>query len=90
MLDVKTLFDENAEALKLSFLTGHVGASRKIGSQSTQSADLIGHLNLIHPSRIQVMGAEEVAYYNRLDPQRKSYLTAELLAGKPPAIIIAD
>jgi HPr kinase/phosphorylase len=36
------------------------------------------------------MGSPEVAYYNRLDPQRKSYLTAELLAGKPPAIIIAD
>lgn len=90
MLDVRTLFDLNAEALSLSFLTGHSGASRRIAGPSTESADLIGHLNLIHPNRIQVMGTAEVAYYNRLDPQRKSYLTAELLAGKPPAIIIAD
>jgi len=90
VLDVKALFEENAEALKLSFLTGQIGAGRKIASQSNESADLIGHLNLIHPNRIQVMGSPEVAYYNRLDPQRKSYLTAELLAGKPPAIIIAD
>ena len=90
MLDVRSLFDENAEALKLSFLTGQAGASRRISAQSTESADLIGHLNLIHPGRIQVMGTAEVAYYNRLDPQRKSYLTAELMAGKPPAIIIAD
>ncbi|MFN5491996.1 MAG: HPr kinase/phosphorylase, partial [Burkholderiales bacterium] len=81
MLDVKALFEENAEALKLSFLTGQIGAGRKIASQSNESADLIGHLNLIHPNRIQVMGSPEVAYYNRLDPQRKSYLTAELLAG---------
>ena len=90
MLDVKSLFDENVETLKLSFLTGQIGAGRKLGGQSTESADLIGHLNLIHPNRIQVMGTPEVAYYNRLDPQRKSYLTAELLSGKPPAIIIAD
>ncbi len=90
MPDVRTFFDEHAETLKLSFLTGQSGASRKIVGQSTESADLIGHLNLIHADRIQVMGKPEVAYYNRLDPQRKSYLTAELLSGKPPAIIIAD
>ncbi len=90
MLDVKALFDENAETLKLSFLTGQGGAGRKISGPSTESADLIGHLNLIHPNRIQIMGTPEVAYYNRLDPQRKNYLTAELIAGHPPAIIIAD
>jgi HPr kinase/phosphorylase len=90
VLDVQTLFEHNAEALTLSFLTGHAGATRRMSGPSTESADLIGHLNLIHPGRIQVMGTAEVAYYNRLDPQRKSYLTAELLAGKPPAIIIAD
>ena len=90
MLDVQTLFEHNAEALKLSFLTGHAGGARKISGPSTESADLVGHLNLIHPNRIQVLGTAEVAYYNRLDPQRKNYLTAELLAGKPPAIIVAD
>lgn len=90
VLDVQTLFEHNAEALTLSFLTGHAGGARRMSGPSTESADLIGHLNLIHPGRIQVMGTAEVAYYNRLDPQRKSYLTAELLAGKPPAIIIAD
>lgn len=90
MLDVKSLFEENAATLKLSFLTGQAGASKRIAVQSVESADLIGHLNLIHPNRIQVMGTAEVVYYNRLDPQRKSYLTAELIAGQPPAIIIAD
>jgi HPr kinase/phosphorylase len=90
VLDVQTLFDQNADALKLSFLTGHAGGARKISGPSTESADLVGHLNLIHPNRIQVLGSAEVAYYNRLDPQRKNYLTAELLAGKPPAIIVAD
>ncbi len=90
MLDVKALFDENAETLKLSFLTGQGGAGRKISGPSTESADLIGPLNLIHPNRIHIMGTPEVAYYNRLDPQRKNYLTAELIAGHPPAIIIAD
>ncbi len=90
MLDFKSLFEENAESLKLSLLTGQVSTLQRAAGHSTESADLIGHLNLIHPNRIQVMGGPEVAYYNRLDPQRKSYLTAELISGKPPAIIIAD
>jgi len=90
VLDFKSLFEENAESLKLSLLTGQVSTLQRAAGHSTESADLIGHLNLIHPNRIQVMGGPEVAYYNRLDPQRKSYLTAELISGKPPAIIIAD
>lgn len=90
MLDVQTLFEHCAPALKLSFLTGQSGTDRKVSGPSTETADLVGHLNLIHPNRIQVLGTAEVAYYNRLDPQRKSYQTAELLAGKPPAMIIAD
>jgi len=90
VLDVQKLLEHNAEPLRLSLLTGQAGLSRRIEGPSTESADLIGHLNLIHPNRIQVLGTAEVAYYNRLDPQRKSYLTAELLAGRPPAIIIAD
>jgi HPr kinase/phosphorylase len=54
------------------------------------AADLIGHLNLIHPSRIQVFGREEMAYYTRFDTRRRVHHLEELLAGGVPAILIAD
>jgi HPr kinase/phosphorylase len=90
MLNVQQFFDAYRELLRLTWITGQSGGGRHISGPSFESADLIGHLNLIHPNRVQVLGAAEVDYYNRLDPQRRSYLTAELLSGEPPALIIAD
>jgi HPr kinase/phosphorylase len=54
------------------------------------AADLIGHLNLIHPSRIQVFGREEMDYYTRFDTRRRVHHLEELLAGGVPAILLAD
>src|SRR5690606_39813692 len=53
------------------------------------AADLVGHLNLIHPGRIQVFGAEEMSYYLRLDPRRRQHHLDELVAGGVPAIFLA-
>ncbi len=59
-------------------------------TQRTSAADMVGHLNLIHPGRIQVFGHEEVAYYARLDNARRTSRTSELMDGKPPALVIAE
>ena len=90
MLNIGLFFSDYHEELKLSWVTGQSGGGRHISGQSFESADLVGHLNLIHPYRIHVLGRPEVEYYNRLDPQRRAYLTAELLAGSPPALVMAD
>ena len=90
MLNVEQLFSSYRELLRLTWVTGLKGGSRHVSGASFESADLVGHFNLIHLNRIQVMGVSEVDYFNRLDPQRRRYLTAELLTGRPPAILIAD
>jgi HPr kinase/phosphorylase len=90
MMNIGLFFTGYHEELKLSWVTGQSGGGRHISGQSFESADLVGHLNLIHPYRIHVLGRPEVEYYNRLDPQRRAYLTAELLAGSPPALVMAD
>lgn len=90
MLNVEQLFSSYRELLRLTWVTGLSGGGRHISGASFESADLVGHLNFIHLNRIQVLGIAEVDYFNRLDPQRRRYLTAELLTGKPPAILIAD
>ncbi len=53
-------------------------------------ADLVGHLNLIHPSRIQVFGKEELLYYTRFEPKRRIHHLEDLVAGGVPAILMAD
>jgi HPr kinase/phosphorylase len=90
MLKAGEFFQTYQESLRLTWIAGQAGQGRPISGPSFESADLVGHLNLIHSNRIQVLGTAEVDYFNRLDPQRRSYLTAELLSAAPPAIVMAD
>lgn len=92
MVTVERLIDENAAALKLRHVAGETGSQRSIvvTLERTAAADLVGHLNLIHPGRVQIFGEEEIAYLARLDALRRQTLINELLSGHPPALMIAD
>jgi HPr kinase/phosphorylase len=89
-LSIQELFDDNLEALKLSWLGGQAGANGVIVGDAVSAADQIGHLNLIHPGRIQVFGHEEVSYLGHISEQSRLAQTRELVAGKPPALIMAQ
>lgn len=89
-LSIQELFDDNVNALKLSWLGGQAGANGVIVGDAVSAADQIGHLNLIHPGRIQVFGLEEVSYLSHISEQSRLAQTRELVAGKPPALIMAQ
>ncbi len=90
MLTVKDLVDDNTEDIDFTWIAGQSAADRLIPDNGMEAADLIGHLNLIHPSRIQVFGREEMDYYTRFDVRRRVHHVDELLAGGVPAMLIAD
>jgi len=89
MLVVKELVGDNAEDVAFEWLAGQTGDVRPLPDDGRSAADLIGHLNLIHPARIQVFGHEEMAYYRRFDPKRRIRHIEELANGGVPAIILA-
>lgn len=89
MLVVRELVDDNAEDIAFEWLAGLDGESRPLPDDGRSAADLIGHLNLIHPARIQVFGHEELAYYKRFDPKRRIHHIEELASGGVPALILA-
>ncbi|HEX2530470.1 MAG TPA: HPr(Ser) kinase/phosphatase [Burkholderiaceae bacterium] len=89
-LTIQQLYDDNREALELGWFAGFPEGECLISGDATSAADQVGHLNLIHPGRIQVFGHQEIKYYNRLSPASRAHQTAELTAGKPPALIIAQ
>jgi HPr kinase/phosphorylase len=80
-VNVKQLHEDNRDALALAWLAGRE-AGTAVQREAATSAALIGHLNLTHPNRIQVAGAEEAASLERL--------AAELFAAAPAALILAD
>lgn len=89
-LTVAGLFAERKEVLRLVLLSEGPLDTREIGVGSQEPADLVGHLNLIHPSRLHVIGNPEMQYINRQEPARRNALMRDLIAGCPPALVFAD
>ena len=89
-LTIQHLYDDNRERLDLGWFAGFAGAERLISGDAASAADQVGHLNLIHPGRIQVFGHQETDYYQRLSQVSRRFQTDELVNGEPPAFIIAQ
>ena len=89
-LTVQHIYDENRDNLQLGWFAGFSGGDKQISGDAISAADQVGHLNLIHPGRIQVLGHQELTYYNRLSALSRTNLMKELVAGVPPALIVAQ
>jgi len=87
---VARLFEDNRERLALSWLGGERGGDAAIRQDPRESAAFIGHLNLIHPNRIQVLGRHEQAHIDSLDPGRLKLLVDRGFAAQPAAVLLAD
>ncbi len=57
-VSVETLFRDMAEQLGLQWVAGRNGGQRTLSSETIQKPTLalIGHLNFVHPNRVQVLG----------------------------------
>lgn len=90
MLTIQELVSDNADKIPFTWVAGASAADRLIPDLGMSGADLVGHLNLIHPSRIQVFGTEELSYYTRFETKRRVHHLEDLVAGGVPAILIAE
>jgi len=87
---VARLYEANREKLQLSWICGKAGGGAVIRQDATESAAFVGHLNLIHPNRIQVVGRHEQAHVAALQGPRLERLLELGLAASPAAVILAD
>ncbi len=89
-LTLGDLFDQVRESLGLTWASGEAYRSTLIQLENTEPSDLVGFLNLIHPSRLQVLGHAESAYFARLEPNKQQAILNDLFTGDPPAIVVAE
>jgi HPr kinase/phosphorylase len=93
-ITAQQIFDDNIADLKLSWISGLEGADRTFDTQAVKAAaassDLVGHLNMIHPSRIQIFGLQEVEYHANLSSDERQAQISSLITSNPPCIIVAD
>jgi HPr kinase/phosphorylase len=89
-ISVARLYDDTRDKLDLSWLAGRAGAAALVKRDAADAAALVGHLNLIHPNRIQVLGVREAAYLASFDQGALRQLLANLYAASPAAVVLAD
>lgn len=89
-ISVAQLFDTQREALQLTHAGGSLERTVSVTDSQIWAADLVGHLNLIHPERLQIIGGAELAWARKLPHTRIVHHLDEILSASPPAVIIAD
>ncbi len=89
---VGKLFDTLRVRLGLEWVGSKLSGSRTITNPSTENTKtaLVGHLNLVHPNRVQVIGSTEVQYLNRLGYNSRRDLIEQLFDGTSDLIVIGD
>ena len=89
---VDTLFHDMAEQLGLHWVAGQTGGQRTLSSETIQKPTLalIGHLNFVHPNRVQVLGCAEMDYLRGLTDAALQDAINHLFSTELAAIVIAN
>ncbi len=91
-VSVETLFRDVAEHLNLQWVAGRNGGQRTLSSETVQkpALALIGHLNFVHPNRVQVLGCAEMDYLRNLSESSLLDAINHLFSTELAAIIISN
>jgi len=90
-ISLNQLYEDNREKLLLNWVAGQrVDRRIEIKGSSNYGADVVGHINIIHPERLQVMGRAEYDWAVRIGERRFTHQFQEFLQAEAPAVIVAD
>ena len=89
-VEISRLFAENQERLDIEWVAGRDGGGRILSRDTTAQADvgLVGHMNFIHPFRVQLIGPAEMAYLNTLPLAEQEATFARLLVDELGAVFV--
>jgi HPr kinase/phosphorylase len=94
VISAEALFEEFRRALQWEWIAGHGNPERHFTESAVldarSAADLVGYLNYIHPNRVQIVGAREVAYLNSPVPEVVERRVSRIVTLEPPVLIVAD
>jgi HPr kinase/phosphorylase len=91
-VSVERLFVDNRERLGLIWHGGKQGGSRVLTGDSVMKPTVgqVGHMNFIHPFRIQILGAAETAYLSELSDAELERSLKRLFSSDLVAIVVAN
>lgn len=91
-VSVEALFRDLADQLGLQWVAGRNGGERTLSSETIQKPTLalIGHLNFVHPNRVQVLGCAEMDYLRGLSESSLQEAIDHLFSNELAAIVISN
>jgi HPr kinase/phosphorylase len=96
VLTVSSLYDDYRTRLELAWVAGRAGADRPLRDPRDAVARErpfdagVGHLNLIHPNRIQVLGPAELGYLQQLRGAARSEHLQRIFAVPAACLVVSD
>ncbi len=91
-ITLQQFFELYQQRLELQWLTEQHGEQIPLApcADKEEESSLVGHLNFIHPHRIQLLGRSEMAYLQELGKNSRQDALSQLFSGNSQMVIIAD
>ena len=91
-INVAELFKQTRLKLKLNWIAGLDGGTNQLNSEKVTkpSLALIGHLNFVHPNRVQVLGCAEMDYLRSLSIIAMQQAITNLYSTDLAAVVVAN
>ncbi len=91
-ISVNQLYHDTRRKLKLTWVAGLSGGDNALTSETVTkpSLALIGHLNFVHPNRVQVLGCAEMDYLRNLIAKELQRAIANLFSTDLAAVVVAN
>lgn len=86
----QAVFQGLSAFLDIHWIGGRAGAERMLWPPVEVGTPFYGLLNWVHPPRLQILGAEESAYLNSLEPMVREVLVNQLLGPATGVILVCD
>jgi HPr kinase/phosphorylase len=94
VISAEALFEAHRPTLHWEWVAGHAHPERRFDDgavrRARSAADLVGYLNYIHPYRVQIVGAREVAYLSASTAEDQERRIQRIVTLEPPMVIVAD
>jgi HPr kinase/phosphorylase len=91
-VSIEKLFAENQQRLGLTWLAGRRGGNKVLSGDTELKPTIgqVGHMNFIHPFRVQIIGAAEASYLRALPEDALKASIGRLFTNELAAIIVTN
>lgn len=90
-VSARETFDQLQTRLDLRWLAGRNGETQVLAAVETNARrpSLAGYLNIIYPNKVQILGAEELAWMDSLDARPRWDVISGIMDARPLALVIS-